>query len=172
MNKRSIIVISIIVILAASIFISLNMNKQSIKVQKEILEKAEIILTDGHNEIVLNKELIKQSGEEKFEAILDTASTEPKKHSYGGVQLKNILKDNNMNLENKTTVIISAVDGYSVAYSIDEVLTEQNIFIAFMEDEKYLGSREDGGRGPYESIVVSDLFSNRRCKWITKIEVK
>jgi len=41
-----------------------------------------------------------------------------------------------------------------------------------MEDGKYLGSRDSGGRGPYESIVVSDIFSNRRCKWITEIEVK
>jgi hypothetical protein len=41
-----------------------------------------------------------------------------------------------------------------------------------MEEGKYLGGRDSGGRGPYESIVVSDTFSNRRCKWITEIEVK
>ena len=41
-----------------------------------------------------------------------------------------------------------------------------------MEDGKYLGSYLEGGRGPYESIVLSDMFSNRRCKWISKIEVK
>ena len=41
-----------------------------------------------------------------------------------------------------------------------------------MEDGKYLGNKDEGGRGPYESIVVSDSFSNRRCKWLTKVEVK
>lgn len=171
MNKRNIIVASIIIILSAVIFIFLNMNKQYIKSQIDILENAEIILTDGETEIRLNIDLIKQSGEEKFEAILDTAATEPTKHNYMGVQLQNLLVDN-IDLEKKNSVIISAVDGYSVAYSMDEILIDKNIFIAFMEDGKYLKNREDGGRGPYESIVVSDIFSNRRCKWITKIEVK
>ena len=65
---------------------------------KKLLENSEIILTDGQNVIILNEKIIKQSGEETFEAILDTASTKPTKHIYEGTQLKNILKDNNMNL--------------------------------------------------------------------------
>lgn len=171
MNKRNVIVISTIFLLIVSVLISLKMKEQSTIAQKEIIKKAEIILVDGTYEILLNKEIFEQSGVEKFSATLDTASTEPTKHNYTGVQLKNIIKSY-VDLEAKTTVILSAADGYSVAYSIDEITKEGNVFIAFMEDDKYLGGMEDGGRGPYESIVVSDMFSNRRCKWITKIEVK
>ena len=171
MNKKLITVISIITVLLAIIAISLKLNQPSIEMQKEILANAEILLTFGDNQIILNKDNITMS-EEIFEAVLDTADTNPFVHQYKGSQLKNILKSNNIDVANNATIILIAADGYSVAYSADEVLKDKNVYIAYMEDEKYLGKKDDGGRGPYESIVVSDSFSNRRCKWITEIEVK
>lgn len=168
-NKAAIIVI-LIIVLIITLIISLNLNKAFIEKQKEILAKAEIILNHDNNEIVLTMEDLILYGED-FEAILDTSTTEPSKHTYTGVQLKDLLNKNNVDFQNKT-IIIKAADGYSVAYSSEEVSIDKNVYIAFMEDEKYLGSRDSGGRGPYESIVVSDFFSNRRCKWITEIEVK
>lgn len=172
MDKKNAIVALLILCLTLIIFILLKINNQNIEVQKELLSNAEIILSDGQREIFLNENAFKNSAEETFNAVFDTSSTEPKIHSYVGVQLKNILKDNKIDITHKTAVIISAADGYSVAYSKEEVIADKNIYIVYMEDGKYLKSREGGGRGPYESIVVSDMFSNRRCKWITKIEVK
>ncbi|MFA9422924.1 MAG: molybdopterin-dependent oxidoreductase [Sedimentibacter sp.] len=172
MNKRLLIVISIIIILLASVIFSLKLNGPSIEMQKEMLANAEILLKYDDTQIILNKENITMGEEENFDAVLDTSDTNPVVHSYSGVQLKNILYSNNINIENSTAVILSAADGYSVAYSIDEVLRDNNIYVAYMEDGQYLGSKDEGGRGPYESIIVSDSFSNRRCKWLTKIEVK
>ncbi|WP_313343331.1 hypothetical protein [Sedimentibacter sp.] len=171
MNKKIIAIVTIILLLI-TVIISYNFNKQTMEAQKEILNRAEIILENSNNEIVLNMGIIKGSGEEIFEAILDTSTTDAKLHSYVGVQLKNILKENNIEINEITGAVITGADGYAVAYSKEEILTDKNIFITYMEDGKYLGSRDNGGRGPYESIVVNDIFSNRRCKWITKIEVK
>jgi len=171
MKKRLLTVISIITVLIAIITISLKLNQSSMEIQKEILVNAEILLIFGDNQIILDKDDITMS-EEIFEAVLDTADTNPALHRYSGVQLKNILNSKNIEINGISAVILSAVDGYSVAYSADEVLKDNNVYIAYMEDEKYLGSKDEGGRGPYESIVISDSFSNRRCKWLTKIEVK
>lgn len=165
-------VISVITVLLATVSISLKLNQQSIKMQKEILINAEILLSYDDKDIILSKDDITLSGEENFEAVLDTSDTKPSVHKYSGVQLKNILYSNNIDLKNKKLIILSAADGYSVAYSISEVLIDKNVYIAYMEDGKYLGNKDEGGRGPYESIVVSDSFSNRRCKWLTKVEVK
>ncbi len=170
MKKRAAIIISIIVILTIVLIISLNLNKASIEKQKEILANAQIILVYDEKAIILNRDDIILYGE-NFEAVLDTSSTEPTTHTYTGVMLKDLLNKKNVKFQNKT-IIIKAVDGYQVAYSSEEVSMDKNVYIAFMEDGKYLGSRDSGGRGPYESIVVSDNFSNRRCKWITEIEVK
>lgn len=170
MKKRAAIIVAIIVILTIVLVISINLNKASIEKQKEILANAQIILVYDENAIVLNRENIIPYGED-FEAVLDTSSTEPTTHIYTGVQLKCLLDNSNVDFQNKT-IIIKAADGYSVAYSSEDVSIDKNVYIAFMEDGKYLGDRGSGGRGPYESIVISDIFSNRRCKWITEIEVK
>lgn len=170
MKKRVAIIVSLIAVLSITIAITLNLNKASIETQKEILSNAQIILKYDDNELLLTKDNIIIYNE-NFEAVLDTSTKEPTTHNYKGVQLKDLLNNNNINFDNKI-IIVKAVDGYSVAYSHEEVSQDKNVYIAFMEDDKYLGSRDSGGRGPYESIVVSDIFSNRRCKWITEIEVR
>ena len=170
MKKRAAIIVILIVILTITLIVSLNLNKEYIEKQKKILANAQIILVDDEKARVLNTEDIILYSED-FEAVLDTSTTEPTTHIYTGVQLKELLNKNNIDFQNKI-IIIKAADGYSVAYSSEEVSIDKNVYIAFMEEGKYLGGRDSGGRGPYESIVVSDTFSNRRCKWITEIEVK
>lgn len=172
MNKRMLIVIVTIILLSIIVYFSLKLSQESIEKRRETLEKAEIVLVSEEEEKILNIDIIKSIGKKDFQAILDTSTTDASLHNYTGVELKDILNYFNIELDNKKAVILTGVDGYSVAYSIDEVLEDENIFVAYMEDGKYLGTRKDGGRGPYESIVVSDQFSFRRCKWLIEIEVK
>ena len=172
MNKRMLIVIVTIILLSIILYFSLKLSQESIEKRRETLEKAEIVLVSEEEEKILNIDIIKSIGKKDFQAILDTSTTDASLHKYTGVELKDILNYFNIELDNKKAVILTGVDGYSVAYSIDDVLKDENIFVAYMEDGKYLGTRKDGGRGPYESIVVSDQFSFRRCKWLIEIEVK
>ena len=170
MKKRAVIIIILIISLTLLSLVSYYFNKASIDMQKEILENAQILLKYDNKEVLLNKDEIHLYNEE-FEAILDTSDSEASIHKYRGVELRDLLDDKKIDYQNKS-IIIKAADAYSVAYSWEEVSREANVYIAFMEDGRYLGDRKSGGRGPYESIVLSDMFSNRRCKWITKIEVK
>lgn len=172
MNKRGLIVVGIIVVLSAIIYFSLKLSQKSIEERKKTLENAEIVLVFGEEEKILNIDTIGAIGKEEFEAVLDTSTTDASLHKYTGVELKDVFSHFNIEIDDKKAVILTGVDGYSVAYSIDDVLEDSNIYIAYMEDGKYLGTRKDGGRGPYESIIASDQFSNRRCKWLIEIEVK
>ncbi len=169
MKKNAVIVI-LLITLTITLIISLNLNKATIEKQKELLSNAQIVLVYDEKVSILNRENIILYSED-FEAVLDTAATQPSKHIYTGVQLKDLLKNHNIDFEDKI-ITLSGADGFKVAYSSKEISMDKNIYIAFMEDGKYLGGRVTGGRGPYESIVVSDTFSNRRCKWITEIEVR
>lgn len=171
MNRKALIVAFVIIILLIVILVSMKLSQPSIERQKEMLASAEIVLIDGIDEIIMNINDISNATEENFKAVLDTSSTDPIVHSYTGVQLKNIFHKYNINLDDKKSVILSAADGYSVAYSIEEILADKNVYIAYKQDESYLKTKDQGGRGPYECIIVSDQFSNRRCKWLTKIEV-
>ena len=172
MNKRIFTVILIFIVLSLAVLVSLRLNQPSVERQKELLENAEIRLVNGDQEIIININDLKSIGEEEFEAVLDTSSTAPSLHTYNGVQLKNILSHYQIPIDDKEVVILGGADSYSVAYSVKEVLVDESVYITFMEDGNYLGTRDNGGRGPYESIVVSDQFSNRRCKWLTKVEVR
>lgn len=172
MNKRALIVIAIIIVLSIIVYFSLKSNQESIEERKKTLENVEIVLMFGEEEQVLNIDTIGAIGKEEFEAILDTSTTDASLHKYTGVELKDIFNHFNIELDDKKAVVLTGVDGYSVAYSIDEILEDSNVYIAYKEDGKYLGTRKDGGRGPYESIIVSDRFSNRRCKWLIEIEVR
>lgn len=171
MNKRVLIVSLVIIILLGVMLVSMKLLQPSIQKQKETLANAEIVLVDGDNNIVIGINDICNYTGENFSAVLDTSTTDAVEQNYTGVQLKDILNKYNINLSNKKSIILSAVDGYSVAYSVEEVLLDKNVYITYKQDGKYLKSKDEYGRGPYESIVVSDKFSNRRCKWLTKIEV-
>lgn len=162
MKKTTIIIILTIILLGTIFFISYRLWLPTIEDQKAALEKEEILLISKDKEITITLEDLIDSGEE-FEAILDTSTTNASIYTYMGVELKDIFSNMNIDIEDENAIILTGVDGYSVAYSIEEVLVDNNVFIAYMENEKFVS---------YQSIITSDLFSNRRCKWLTKIEVR
>lgn len=162
MKKTSIIVIITVLVLVATLLISYRLLVPTIEDQKAALEKEEIIIISKDKEILISLEDLLDYGQE-FEAILDTSKTKASYHTYMGVELKDILALMNIDIGEKQAVILSGADGYSVAYSTDEILEDKNVYIAYMEDGNYIS---------YQSIITSDLFSNRRCKWLTKIEVR
>ena len=69
-------------------------------------------------------------------------------------------------------VIVRAIDGYTVALSIEEVLDEENVYLAYAIDGKPLRSKSQGGSGPYQLIVRKDQFSQRWCKFVVEIEIR
>ncbi len=173
MDKITKIVIFIIIILGVVVSITLFLNREDTDQRKEMLSSAEVkLMVSGEEIATLSMEDIQAAGVEEFEAVYDTSKTEPVMLNYTGVQLKNILEQNGVDLDGKETVILSAVDGYTVAYSMEEVLMDKNVYLAYAEEGELLKSREEGGSGPYVTIVVSDTFSSRRCKWLTIIEVQ
>ncbi len=173
MDKNKKIALAVIIILAVVLIITAVLNKDGLDQRKDMLQDAKIsIKLDGEEVSVATFEDIKSVGEEEFEAVLDTSNTEPQTFTYTGVQLKNILEKYDIDLNKSKAVILMAVDGYTVAYSADEVLQEGNVYVAYKRDGEDLLTKEEGGRGPYQTIVASDQFSNRRCKWLTTIEVQ
>lgn len=173
MDKTKKIAITVIIILAVVLVIAAVLNKQGLDERKDMLTDANIsIKLNGEEVGIATFDDIKSVGEEEFEAVLDTSNTEPQTFTYTGVQLKDVLEKYNIDLSKSKAVILMAVDGYTVAYSTDEVLQQGNIYIAYKRDGELLLTKEKGGRGPYQSIVATDQFSNRRCKWLTTIEVQ
>ena len=170
MSNRAIgIVISILVVIMG---VFAFMNRKMVEDKSEALEKSEIIVKEGEEEVTIKFDNIKELGETEFYATLDTSNAGPKEYSYTGVPLLNIFKELGIGIEDKKQVIVRGIDGYTVVFSPEEVMDEDNIYLAYKMKGKYLKSKEEGGSGPYQIIAKKDQFSQRWCKFVVEMEIR
>lgn len=170
MSKKSIGIIMLILISIIVIFALVNRGLT--KNSQEAHANAEVLITGDNIEDKFTYNQIIQLGEEEFTAIFDSSNTGPEEHKYTGIPLKKLIKEAGITLENKQQVNIRAIDGYTVALKPDEVLEEENVYLAYKQDGESIRSKEEGGSGPYQVIIRKDAFSQRWCKFVAEIEVK
>ena len=169
MNRR--VVFIIVAVLIIIVGISAYLNSGYIKDKKEIHSNAEIVVKADNDETLLTFDEIKKLGEKEFKANLKSSGNPPEEHSYIGVPLKNVIDKADINIEDKAQVVVRSVDGFTIAYNMDEILEDDNMYLAYMMDGKLFKSSEDGGSGPYQIIVRKDQFSQRWAKYVLEIEV-
>lgn len=162
----------VILILVFIVGVTAYLNVDNLKAKDTMQEKELIVIKSGEESATLDKESINGLGEVEFSANLKSDGKLAEKHTYTGVLLKKVLDANNIDLSNKEVLIVKGIDGYTVAIGVDEVMEENNVYIAYGMDGKPLGKKEDGGRGPYEVIIRKDPFSQRWCKFLSEIEVQ
>ncbi len=173
MKKQNIIIISVIAVLLAVVGIAVFLNFQGLEAKRQMQKEAKIIIKEGEKELkTIGLDYLLGLGPEDFNANLDTSDSGPKKHIYTGVELREVLESMDIDAKNYLNIIVRAIDGYTVAFNSGEVLDDNNIYIAFQIDGKALGTRKEGGSGPYQIIVKGDQFSQRWCKFVTEIILK
>ncbi len=173
MKKKYYIISAVIIVcLLGIVVLSSLLMRDSMEKNQSSFDSFEILVKYGEKETKLDKNILMSLESKEFNAIYDTSDTEPKLESYTGIELKDILKHCNIEITEKDTVVMNSIDNFTVAYSGSEVLKDKNAFLAYEEGGKALKTKEDGGPGPYETIIASDEFSNRRCKWVVSIEVR
>ena len=164
MNKKSIGIIMLILIAIIAIFALVN--RGLIKNSQEAHANAEVLITGDNVEDKFTYDQIIKLGEEEFTAIFDSSNTDPEEHKYTGIPLKNLIEEAEIRLEDKQQVNIRAIDGYTVALKPDEVLEDENVYLAYKQDGEPIKSKEEGGSGPYQVIIRKDAFSQRWCKFV------
>lgn len=166
-------IITVLLVLAAIVGVTAYLNADGLDKKKEMQKNALLtIKVNGEEVKTINMEFIKELGEEEFNANLKTNGKAPVEKTYTGVPLIKVLQACNIDMEGKTQVIAKAVDGYISALKMEEVLDEKNVYVAYKEDGEFLGTKENGGSGPYKVIIAKDQFSQRWCKFLSEVEVK
>ncbi|MBA1334485.1 MAG: hypothetical protein HPY66_2334 [Firmicutes bacterium] len=167
------IVIAAVAILVIIVGITAYMNRGDLAAKQDSQDNAILIIkSDGAEVARVDMEYIKTLGEVEFDANIKSSGQDPEKHSFAGVPLKNVFDSQNIPTEGKTMVIVKAVDGYTSALNMDEVLEDDNVYLAYKRDGEPLGRKEDGGSGPYQVIIRKDPFSQRWCKFVMEIELQ
>jgi len=172
MKKSNKILICIIGSLFILIMVLAYFNKNTL-VEKTQMNNDAIfsVMLDGENIKDYTMDDIQKLGEESFNANLKTNGKESIPYEYTGVLLKKILEDADIDFENKESAIVSSIDGYVVAVSMKKVLDNNNVYLAYKREGEWLGTREEGGKGPYQMIISKDEFSQYWCKYAFSVEV-
>jgi hypothetical protein len=174
MKKRNIIIIvAVVVVLAISVGILAFLNAGNVKEKKILEEEAEILIKSADMELGrIDMDLVRKIGPQDFNANLDTSDSDPETHQYNGILLNDALDALEINIEDYSTAIVKAIDGYTVAFEASEIQDKDNVYLAIMRDGEPLGSKSTGGNGPYQIIVRKDPFSQRWCKFVIELELK
>jgi len=174
MKKKNLIIIpSVIAVLVIVVGVTAILNSNSARLREEQQDSAYIIIKKGVEEIAsIDMEYISSAGEEDFQADLDTSETDPEKHQYSGVPLIKVLDLLEIDMDGIETVIVRALDGYTVAFNISEVKDEENMYIVYKIDGQYLKNKSQGGSGPYQIIIRKDPYSQRWCKFVMEIDLQ
>ncbi len=154
----SICLIGIICILAYSNLN--NMNKQ-------------LSMNENGITIELNSESVKMFSQkeiydldsQEIEVTQNTNFGPPTSRNLTGVSIKEILLLSNINLEKIEEVTITALDGFSATYTIEEILQDDKIYVVYKEDGKKLEDNE----GNYKIVCRDDKDSTRWLKQVYKI---
>ena len=169
-KKSNIIALIVVLVLVVIMGVALVLNKAGLDANKEAFENIQLnVFENGEKVGTISYEEIVALGAVEFEAIHDTSKTEPVVENYKGVELKKIFEHFDISLEDKSAVTGTAVDNFAMAYTAEEVLEDDNLYVTFERNGESIQGEEEDGSGPLLIIVKNDLFSNRRCKWLVSV---
>lgn len=172
MSKQNKWILGIIVMLAVILGVTGFLNRGAAAEKSSLNENAVFkVLVNGQEVASRNMVEIQDLGEVEFQANLKTSGKDPIPYTYSGVLLKSILEDAGVDLSDAKGVVVSAVDGYAVSVTMEKILADDNVYLAYKREGEWIKTREEGGKGPYQMIVSKDPFSQYWCKYALSADV-
>lgn len=170
-SNRIIGIVMVFLVCMVVLFAFLNRGNQA---QKEELQEKEqfVISIDGKEQGRISKKQVEQMGVSEYTVTMDTSKTDPTDVVFEGVELKDILEQNKIKISDYKTIQAKALDGYSTAMTVEEVMKPDNVILCIKKDGKYLGTKGDGGMGPFLVIIREDSFSQRWCKYLEAVDLR
>ncbi len=164
---RSVIILIVLLIVGVGVFAYLNRPQGDI--EKGVLS----IKKNGEVLKELSMEEIKSLPKVEEKIAFSSSNNSNENAIYTGVPLRKILDSVDPQLlQNATQVITKAEDGFVSTFSVKEVTASDNIILAYAREGKALGTKENGGIGPFRIVVKTDPFGNRSTKYLNELEVQ
>ncbi len=93
-------------------------------------------------------------------------------HVFTGTPLREILTGlENAVLTDASKVTASGLDSYTVVFDSEEIMSRDHVLLVYAQDGKPLGSKSEGGTGPFRIIILGDQFGLRAVKYVNELEV-
>lgn len=166
MKKNNIIILTVIIALVGVLAVTYFINQDDIEYKQQLNQDAIFeVLYQGEVIATYNMLEIAEMGEVTFTANSKSSGNDPVEYEYTGVLLKTIFEEAGLDPEGKTSVTVMAIDGYAAAITMDKFMDDDNVYLAYMRNGELLGTKTDGGIGPYQLIISKDQFSQYWVKF-------
>ncbi|MCH4888100.1 hypothetical protein EZV73_10980 [Acidaminobacter sp. JC074] len=173
MSKQTKVIVGIIAVLILVIGVTAYLNKENVAEKAALNNDAVFIVKyKGEDQKTYSMEDIRALGETDFVATKDTSDSGPEEFTYTGVPLIKLYEDAGVSVGKDDTIINVAADGYTVALEGEKVVDAENVYITYMVNGEAIGTRDQGGSGPYMIIVSKDQFSQFWCKYALSTDVQ
>lgn len=172
-TKQNKWIVLIIMALAVVLVITGRLNRDVAATKAKLNEEAVfIVMEKGQEAATWHMGEIQAMGEADFEANLKTNGKDPIPYTYTGVLLKTIIEESGVDLTDAKGIVVTAADGYAVTVTMDKLMEDDNVYLAYMREDELIGTREEGGKGPYQMIIAKDQFSQYWCKYALSVDVQ
>ena len=166
-GKSTIIIIVVLCVLIPAVVVLAVLHRGNMEERLELQAAGEFLVTAGEDTINVSMSDLLHIG-----AVRVSSSPRGEQRNFTGVPLVHILNHFGVDYSGAGAVVFTSLDGFVTAISIGEALDETNTFIVFEEDGEPLGTREDGGRGPYMIVVALDPFPNRWARYLMEVTLQ
>lgn len=171
-NKTTIIVIVVLVALAVVVGVFALLNREGVEEKRRLQDDAVFLVTAGEQSVEVSMEEIEGLGTKDVEANYKKSGKEPEVRTYTGVPFSEVLALKGIEADGYSSVTFIALDGYASAVGIDQALNPEECWIIIREGGEPLGTKEDGGSGPFRMILPNDQFSQNWCSFLMEAELR
>lgn len=172
MSKQTKIVVLILGALILLTGALLIWNRPSAKERQELAEGEKFIIKIGDQSKEVTMADIEEIKTADVEANYKPSGKAPVTRVYQGVPFSRLAEHMGISQEGCSSVVFTAIDGYSTAISAEEAFDPEICVIAVSLEGEGLGSKEDGGSGPFMMILPKDQFSQRWCKFLAEVNIR
>lgn len=106
-----------------------------------------------------------------FSGTLVNGKGETFEHDFSGILLRDALLNNGFILQDASVVTVTSADNYSATISGDEILNDDNVYIATVCDGEKVEGIDEKTNGA-EIVVFGDKDSKRCVRYLMEVEVK
>jgi hypothetical protein len=171
-NKKVLIIIIVIAVLAAGVAIFAILNAGDTGAKQASQENATVTVKQGDTSKTFDLIYLKAFEKVEFSATMDTSKTGPQEKKFGGVPLATALKELGFDLDGAKQIIFTAADGYASVVTAEEAKDSENVYLVYERDGEPTLSKQQGGSGPIEIVIRKDQFSQRWCKFLMEIDIQ
>ena len=172
MKKNSLIVTGVIIGLAAAVAVLALHNRANTVSKKEAQDSGVFFVRAGGEEYTVTTNDFASLSAVELDAGYRKSGRAPETRTYRGVSFKAVLGSLGIDVSPFRSVSFTAADGYASALSIEEAMDDTSCYIVNAMDGRPLGTKADGGSGPFMMILTRDPFSNRWCKFLLEVRLQ